>query len=188
MHISAHSGCCKFRGLVNVKPSAKMSTCHPKVNTVGDIVCGIETRDDLLKIRNLGKRSADEIMDGILRYQYSILPKERSIGGELQMSVSTDKLIPGVLPPKEEQSGIDFVKILDDFDPSGLSKEVLDVFAARNPFVTAYRQENPNYWYKGEVRIIPDEPAEKRLSYGRRSAEYDREELVAQVNKYILNP
>ena len=102
------------------------------------------------------------------------------------MSVSTDKMIPGVLPPKEEQSGIDFVKILDDFDPSGLSKEVLDVFAARNPFVTAYGQENPSYWYKGEVRIIPDEPAEKRLSYGRRSAEYDREELVAQVNKYMF--
>ena len=38
-----------------------------------------ETASDIeaLKIRNLGKRSADEIMDGILRYQYSILPKER---------------------------------------------------------------------------------------------------------------
>ena len=45
--------------------------------TIGDIVRGIKTRDDLIKIRNLGKRSADEIMDRILRYQYSILPKER---------------------------------------------------------------------------------------------------------------
>ena len=79
MHISAHSGCCKFRGLVNVKPSAKMSTCHPKVNTVGDIVCGIETRDDLLKIRNLGKRSADEIMEAIMVYQYSLLSDERKV-------------------------------------------------------------------------------------------------------------
>lgn len=47
------------------------------LNTVGDIVENVDTRDDLLRIRNLGRRSADEIMDGILRYQYSILPKER---------------------------------------------------------------------------------------------------------------
>ena len=42
--------------------------------TVGDIVQNIDTREDLLKIRNLGKRSADEIMNAILEYQFAILP------------------------------------------------------------------------------------------------------------------
>lgn len=44
--------------------------------TVGDIVGGIEGREDLLKIRNLGRRSADEIMSAIMEYQYSILSDE----------------------------------------------------------------------------------------------------------------
>lgn len=43
--------------------------------TVGDIVQNIDTRDDLLKIRNLGMRSADEIMNAIMEYQFSILPE-----------------------------------------------------------------------------------------------------------------
>lgn len=42
--------------------------------TVGDLVQNIDTREDLLKIRNLGRRSADEIMDAIMEYQYTILP------------------------------------------------------------------------------------------------------------------
>ena len=46
------------------------------LSTVGELVEMIDTRDDLMKIRNLGKRSADEIMDAILRYQYSIIPEE----------------------------------------------------------------------------------------------------------------
>ena len=43
--------------------------------TVGDIVQNIDNRDDLLKIRNLGTRSADEIMRAIREYQFSILPE-----------------------------------------------------------------------------------------------------------------
>jgi hypothetical protein len=42
--------------------------------TVGDLVQNIDTREDLLKIRNFGRRSADEIMDAIMEYQYTILP------------------------------------------------------------------------------------------------------------------
>ena len=44
--------------------------------TVGDLVQNIDTREDLLKIRNLGRRSADEIMDAIMEYQYLILPEK----------------------------------------------------------------------------------------------------------------
>ena len=43
--------------------------------TVGDIVQNINTREDLMKIRNLGMRSADEIMNAIMEYQFSILPE-----------------------------------------------------------------------------------------------------------------
>ena len=43
--------------------------------TVGDIVQNIYTREDLLKIRNLGIRSADEIMNAIMEYQFTILPE-----------------------------------------------------------------------------------------------------------------
>ena len=41
--------------------------------TVGDLVLNINTREDLFKIRNLGMRSADEIMNAIMEYQFSIL-------------------------------------------------------------------------------------------------------------------
>lgn len=43
--------------------------------TVGDIVGSIDSRADLLKIRNLGMKSADEIMDAIMEYQFTILPE-----------------------------------------------------------------------------------------------------------------
>ena len=102
------------------------------------------------------------------------------------MAVSTDKLIPWVLPPKEEITGVDFLKILDDFDPSLLSKEVLNAFAARDPFVTAYGGESQYYRYEGVVYPVPDDPAEYRLSAGRSVAKHDREDLIAQVGKYNL--
>lgn len=57
------------------------------------------------------------------------------------MAVSTEKLIPGVLPTKEETEGIDFLDILDHFDPGKLSKDVLALFAKRNPYVTACDSE-----------------------------------------------
>ena len=47
------------------------------MQTVGDVVERINGRTDLLKIRNLGMRSADEIMQAIMEYQYSILSDGR---------------------------------------------------------------------------------------------------------------
>lgn len=44
--------------------------------TIGDVVNGINGRNDLLRIRNLGMRSADEIMEAIMEYQYLILPEK----------------------------------------------------------------------------------------------------------------
>ena len=44
--------------------------------TIGDVVKGIDGRNDLLRIRHLGMRSADEIMEAIMEYQYLILPEK----------------------------------------------------------------------------------------------------------------
>ena len=49
------------------------------MQTVGDVVERINGRTDLLKIRNLGMRSADEIMEAIMVYQYSLLSDERKV-------------------------------------------------------------------------------------------------------------
>ncbi len=100
------------------------------------------------------------------------------------MGISTDKLIPGVLPPKEEQMGIDFVQILDTFDPSDLTKEVLDVLARRDPFVTAYGSEAMYYEYEGLTSLVPDIPSQERLRMGRIVMESDRDELISWEGKY----
>jgi len=42
-------------------------------NTIGNILDNIETEQDLLRVRNLGKTSADEIIKNIKEYQDSIL-------------------------------------------------------------------------------------------------------------------
>ena len=44
---------------------------------VGILVDNMEGREDLLKIRNLGKKSADEIMTHIFLFQFSLLSSER---------------------------------------------------------------------------------------------------------------
>ena len=46
------------------------------MRTVGDLVEGIDGRTDLLKIRNLGIRSANEIMQAVMEYQYYLLSDE----------------------------------------------------------------------------------------------------------------
>ena len=43
------------------------------MRTVGDLVEGIDGRTDLLKIRNLGMRSANEIMQAVMAYQFFLL-------------------------------------------------------------------------------------------------------------------
>lgn len=46
-------------------------------STVGMLVSGIDGEDDLLKIRNLGRKSADEIMMQLMVFQYGRLGEER---------------------------------------------------------------------------------------------------------------
>ena len=56
------------------------------LSTVGELVSSIEGRDDLLRIRNLGARSAEEIMQALMQYQYLLLP-ERQRGKYLKRMV-----------------------------------------------------------------------------------------------------
>ena len=51
------------------------------------------------------------------------------------MIIATEKIIPGVLPPKEPTPDVDFLSILHSFDPSTCTDEALEVFAERNPSI-----------------------------------------------------
>ena len=51
------------------------------------------------------------------------------------MIIATEKIIPGILPPKEPTPGVDFLSILHSFDPSTCTDEALEVFAERNPSI-----------------------------------------------------
>lgn len=48
-----------------------------KVFTIGNLVESIEVQEDLMKIRNMGKNSASEIMQKLLVYQFNRLKPER---------------------------------------------------------------------------------------------------------------
>lgn len=45
--------------------------------TIGDLVSKIEGKADLLKIRNMGKLSANEVMVSLCCYQFSLLNEEK---------------------------------------------------------------------------------------------------------------
>ena len=45
--------------------------------TIGDMLSKIEGKEDLLKIRNMGKLSANEVMIGLCCFQFSMLNEER---------------------------------------------------------------------------------------------------------------
>ena len=47
--------------------------------TIGDVVGKIEGEEDLLKIRNLGRKSAQEIMEKVERYQQLLLDQEKTV-------------------------------------------------------------------------------------------------------------
>lgn len=45
--------------------------------TIGGLVSQIDGSEDLMKIRNCGKKSADEIMEKLFCYQYQVLKDEK---------------------------------------------------------------------------------------------------------------
>ena len=86
------------------------------------------------------------------------------------------------LPPKEITEGVDWLGILDAFDPTGLEQKFINECARRNPYATCYKWE--------EDGLAP-EPIEKRmkssesyLSFARR----DLENCVARIKTEGLTP
>ena len=64
--------------LDNLELSVRSYNClwRAGIRNVGNIVNRIDNRSDLLHIRNLGIRSADEIMKALMEYQFSLLSDE----------------------------------------------------------------------------------------------------------------
>ena len=100
------------------------------------------------------------------------------------MAVATEKIIPGVLPPKEETEGVDFLLIYDSFDASTLSDDQLKKFAPRNPYVTAYPHEERFYNVGGTTYSVPDSPIAGRLDHGKFCVKLYRRDIEAAVNAW----
>ena len=64
--------------LDNLELSVRSYNClwRAGIRNVGNIVNRIDNRTDLLHIRNLGIRSADDIMTALMEYQFSLLSDE----------------------------------------------------------------------------------------------------------------
>lgn len=61
--------------------SVRSSNCLHRAGyrTIGELVEAIESREDLMRIRNCGVRSIDEIMEQLFCYQYSQIANGRKI-------------------------------------------------------------------------------------------------------------
>ena len=102
------------------------------------------------------------------------------------MSRSTEQLLPGMIPPKEEAKGVevDFWGILASVKPETLSEEVLSVFARRDLYVTEAdreeRKKNSSDWRDQ----APVRPVEDRLRMAKISRESDERNLQDKEYKY----
>lgn len=63
----------------NLELSVRSYNCLKRAGyvTVNDVVNAIERREDLMRVRNLGRRSADEVMLKIFLYNYENLKPEK---------------------------------------------------------------------------------------------------------------
>lgn len=101
------------------------------------------------------------------------------------MAVATEKIIPGVLPPKEERADVDFLSIYDSFDATTLSDDQLKKFAPRNPYVTAWNTDEQRYYkVNGVTYPIPDSPIEERLHHGQFCMKSYRQDIEAAVSAW----
>lgn len=65
--------------LEDMELSARAYHCLQRAGykTIGDLVSKIEGKTDLLKIRNMGKLSANEVMVSLCCFQFSLLNEEK---------------------------------------------------------------------------------------------------------------
>lgn len=94
------------------------------------------------------------------------------------MGIKTEDFCKGI-PPKEMTDGVDWLRILDDFDPGDMEQRFLNECARRNPYETCYKSE------------IPHSPVAERLGHAEfcvRSYRKDLEECVSRIDREGLTP
>ncbi len=101
------------------------------------------------------------------------------------MSRSTEQLLPGLIPPKEEeQEEVDFLSILESIHPENLSEDILSVFAHRDLFVTEADREERKKDLSDWRNQAPVKPVEERLRMAEISQNADERDLRDKVAKY----
>lgn len=93
------------------------------------------------------------------------------------MGIKTEDMVKG-LPPKEMTSGVNWLDILDSFDPSLLDEKYINECARRNPYDTGYRWDTP---------VIP---LKERLKHSAAGLRFDRqslEEYALRIDEEGLN-
>ena len=86
------------------------------------------------------------------------------------MGIKTEDFCKNI-PPKEMTAGVDWLRILDDFDPAALEERFLNECARRNPYETCYKSETPH------------SPVEERLRHAEFCVRSYRQNLVNCVNR-----
>ena len=75
------------------------------------------------------------------------------------------------MPPKKITAGVDWLKILDDFNPSIIAQRFLDECARRNPYETCYRWDTPY------------SPVEERFKHAQFCEKQYRKDLILCVER-----
>ncbi len=86
------------------------------------------------------------------------------------MGIKTEDMVKN-LPPKEVTEGVDWIGILDSFDPAALSENHLNECARRNPYYTCYGWDTPAM------------SVEERLQHSESHARFDRRDLEMYVER-----
>ena len=88
------------------------------------------------------------------------------------MGIKTEDFCKNI-PSKEVTSGVDWLRILDDFDPTAIEQRFLEECARRNPYETCYRTESPH------------SPVSERLKHAEFCVAMYRKELENCVNRIV---
>lgn len=86
------------------------------------------------------------------------------------MGIKTEQMV-DYLPPKEITEGVDWLGILDSFDPGTLDQKYVNECARRNPYDTCYKWDTPA------------RPVEERLKSSEIYAGFDRRKLEDWVDR-----
>jgi hypothetical protein len=76
------------------------------------------------------------------------------------MGIKTEDFVKN-LPQKEITEGVDWIRILDEFNPKDLEPKFINECARRNPYYTSYRWEQEG---------LPPLPVDDRLKHRRKNS------------------